>query len=264
MINNLLHRQPVALDSAQHRQLKVSLPVTDWSVASRLNAIFLAATEFGDACLEYPIFFVKSGQPENGVESIAPIAVLGVNAEQNLFLDGGQWRANYMPALLSAYPFCFGRVDAQSIALCVDTAYAPVNTERGEALFQADGKPSELTQKVLNHFETMEGEIQRTRLVCQRLQELDLFREMRLDATLPDGRQHSVDGFLTVDQDKMQTLDDAVVLELHRNGVLGLIHRHWISLAHMQRLIHWHAERAGAAPAANDATNPAATSPVKA
>jgi hypothetical protein len=66
---------------------------------------------------------------------------------------------------------------------------------------------------------------------------------MRLDATLPDGRQHTIDGFLTVDQEKMQTLDDAVVLEFHRNGVLALIHRHWTSLAHMQRLVQWHGER---------------------
>jgi hypothetical protein len=255
LINSLLHRQPVALDSALHRDLKVSLPITDWSMASRLNAIFLAATEFSDACLEYPIFFVKVGEEVAGVPQIAPIAVLGVNAEQNLYLQGTSWRASYLPALLRAYPFCIGRMDEQRFAVCVDTGWDQVNTQEGQALFQPDGQPTELTKSVQAHFETMEAEIQRTRLVCQRLQELDVLREMRLDATLPDGRQHTIDGFLTVDQEKMQGLDDKVVLELHRNGVLGLIHRHWVSLAHMQRLVQWHGERtAVAAPGTAAAT----------
>ncbi len=243
MINSLLHRQPVALDSALHRDLKVTLPITDWSLASRLNAIFLAATEFSDACLEYPIFFVKAGTGDMGAAQIAPIAVLGVNAEQNLYLEGKNWRANYLPALLRAYPFCIGRMDPERFAVCVDTGWAQVSTTQGQALFQADGQPTELTKSVQAHFETMEGEIQRTRLVCQRLQELDVLRDMRLDATFPDGTQHTIDGFLTVDQEKMQNLDEKVVLEMHRNGVLGLIHRHWVSLAHVQRLMQWHMER---------------------
>ena len=46
MINQFLHREPVAVDRDQHRLLKVTLPVTDWSVASKLNAIFVALVEF--------------------------------------------------------------------------------------------------------------------------------------------------------------------------------------------------------------------------
>jgi len=96
--------------------------------------------------------------------------------------------------------------------------------------------------------QALEADIQRTRLIGHRLQELGLLREMRFDATLPDGRKHSVDGFLTVDDRKVTDLPEAVVLELHRNGVLGLIHLHWVSLANMRRLVDWHAERAAVAP----------------
>ena len=62
MINQNLHRQPTALDSVKHRQLRLKLPVTDWSVADRLNAIFVAAAEFGDVCREFPIVFVRAGR----------------------------------------------------------------------------------------------------------------------------------------------------------------------------------------------------------
>ena len=250
MINQNLHREPVALDSALHRDLKLRLPITDWGVASQLNALFVAAVEFGDVCREFPIVFVKAGKEPDGTDAIAPIAVLGLTQNENLYVSGERWRAQYMPAILRMYPFCIARLDDERFAICVDTAFAGVNKTEGHAVFDAEGKPAELLQTMQKQLETLEGEIQRTRLVGKRLLELGLLREMRFDATLPDGRQHSVDGFLTVDDVKATALPDDVVAELHRSGVLGLMHLHWVSMGNMRRLVDWHVERGAAAPPA--------------
>jgi len=255
LINQNLHRQPTALDSAQHRQLKLRLPVTDWSVANRLNALFVAAAEFGDVCREFPIVFVRAGKEADGRDQIAPIAVLGLAQNENLYVAGDRWRAQYMPAVLRSYPFCIARVDEQRFAVCVDMAFAGVGNEEGMPVFEADGQPAPLLKTMQTQLETLEAEIQRTRLVGQRLLELDVLRDMRFDATLPDGRKHSVDGFLAVDDKKMTALPDTVVGELHRSGVLGLVHLHWVSLGNMRRLMDWHVERS-AAPAAPAVTTP--------
>ena len=256
MINQNLHRQPAALDSAQHRQLKLRVPVTDWSVASRLNALFVAAAEFGDVCREFPIVFVRAGKEPDGRDQVAPIAVLGLNPNQNLYVDGAAWRAQYMPAVLRAYPFCIGRVGDQRFAVCVDLAYAGVGDPAGTQVFEPDGQPASLLKTMQSQLETLEAEVQRTRLVGRRLLELDVLRDMRFDATLPDGSKHSVDGFLTVDDKKMTALPDAVVGELHRSGLLGLVHMHWVSLGNMRRLVDWHAQRQAAATPAVAATAP--------
>lgn len=256
MINQNLHRQPAALDSAQHRQLKLRLPLTDWSVANRLNALFVAAAEFGDVCREFPIVFVRAGKEPDGRDQIAPIAVLGLNLNQNLYVDGATWRAQYVPAVLRSYPFCIGRVDEQRFAVCVDMAYAGVDDPAGTPVFEADGQPAALLKTLQPQLEALESEIQRTRLVGQRLLELDVLRDMRFDATLPDGSKHSVDGFLTVDEKKMTALPDAVIGELHRSGVLGLVHLHWVSLGNMRRLVDWHAQRLTAAAPAVAAAAP--------
>ena len=113
MINQNLHRQAVALDSVQHRRLKLKLPVTDWSVAGRLNALFVAAAEFADVCRDFPIVFVRAGKEPDGRDQIAPIAVLGLTQNENLYVDGTRWRGQYLPALLQSYPFCVARVDEQ-------------------------------------------------------------------------------------------------------------------------------------------------------
>jgi hypothetical protein len=153
--------------------------------------------------------------------------------------------------MLRAYPFCAGRIDEQRFAICVDTAWPGAGEHNtGQVLFDAAGQPSEFLKTMQKHLEVLEGEIQATRRVGARLLELDLLRDMRFDATLPDGRQHTVDGFLTVDQEKAQNLPDNVVGELHRSGMLGLVQLHWASLGLMRRLMDWHLQRAAPARAA--------------
>jgi hypothetical protein len=250
LIINNLHRRAVALENDKHRSIKIRVPITDWSVAKDLNALFVAAVEFGDVCKEFPIVFVRAGKEPDGSDQIAPIAVFGLKQNQNLFLTGARWRGRYMPAVLRLYPFCIGRIDDQRFAVCIDGAFAGLNETEGQPLFEPDGKPAALLQEMHKTLETLDAEVQRTRAVGARLAQLGLLTEMRFDATLPDGSKHTVDGFLTVDEKKVQELDDKVVLELHRNGLLGLIQLHWVSLGNMRRLLDWHVERdAAGAPA---------------
>lgn len=246
MIIQNLHATPTALDREQHRSVKLRLPITDWGVAGRLNALFLAAVEFGDCAREYPIVFIRAGKGEDGKDLIAPIVVLGLVNGQNLVENKGQWRATYIPAVLRCYPFCIGRIDDAQFAVCIDSSWPGVNSAEGEALFTAEGQPTEFLLGMQKHLEALETEVQRTKAVGQRLLDLDVLRDMRFDTTLPDGRQHSVDGFLTVDEAKMQALPDETVGQLHREGVLGLVHAHWVSLGHMRRMAEWHAEREAA------------------
>lgn len=248
MINALLHRQPTALDRNEHRSVSLQMPVADWSVAGDLNALFVAATEFGDTAREFPIVFVRAGDDDDGRTAIAPIAVFGLQSRQNLYVGGsGNWRAAYMPAVLRMYPFAIGRIDAERFAICLDVAWKGIaqrDAAGTEALFTAEGEQTPFMQTVQKQLEVIEGEIQRTRRMCRQLRDLDVLRDMRFDATLPDGKKIALDGFLTVDDKKLHDLPDATVGELHRSGLLGLIHAHFVSMGNMRRLLDWQAERA--------------------
>jgi hypothetical protein len=255
MIHPMLHRQAVALDRNLHRDLRVHQPQPDWSFAATVNALFIAGAEFADACREYPILFVRTAADEQGRPQVLPIVALGLAPDENLYADGTQWRALYLPAMLRAYPFGLGRVgnDARPV-LAVDLAWAGLSRTDGTPLFGADGEPSEHLKALQQQLEQFEAEVRRTRELCRLLVDQGLLRDVRFDAEVADGPKLHVDGFLTVDEGKLGQLGDAELLALARNGALGLVHAHLISMGNLRKLVQWRVERGPAGRAAPPAT----------
>ena len=249
MINENLHKKAAALDRVKHRDLKLDLAARDLSTASALNAFFVAGTEFTDACKEYPVVWVSAGKGDDGKPQVAPIAVFGLKAGQNLCITGDAWRVRYVPAMLRLYPFALARVAATEMVVCFDESWVGFGTQ-GQALFDGAGAPTEFTTTVQKQLENFEQEVERTRLAGALLVDKDLLRDMRFDATLPDGSKLVVDGFLTIDEQKLAALPDADIVLMQRNGLMGLIHAHQISLGNMAKLVEWHVERLTAASSA--------------
>lgn len=251
MIINTLHKQMVALDRSLHRNLKIHQPQMDWSVAAGVNALFVAGTEFGDVCREYPILFVRAGADAQGKPLMAPIAAMGLAQGENLFLQGKTWRAAYIPALLRAYPFAIGRVGAEQRAvLTIDIGWPGLSQTEGLPLFDEAGEPSQHLQSMQKQLEHIELEVQRTRELGSLLVAKDLLREMRFDAELPGGQKLKVDGFFAVEEKQLTKLSDADLVAMHRNGVMGLVYAHLVSLGNLRKLVQWRAEAAPQATAA--------------
>ncbi|NCT82043.1 MAG: SapC family protein [Comamonadaceae bacterium] len=228
------------LDREIHKNLKLD---TEQSIVGRIadhNSVFLAAVEFADACKEYPIVFVRvgNGAADNSKPAVAPLAVLGLRAGSNLFIEGEKWTGNYVPAYVRRYPFMMARLDndANNLAVCYDAKWPGFNEATGEALFK-DGEPTEFLLNAKAFLENFEQEAERTRLICNLLVELDLLQDMRFEATLPGGEKIDVEGFLALDDKKYAELPDAKVLELHRNGLIALIEMHRLSMTNMNRLV---------------------------
>jgi hypothetical protein len=88
----LFFKEPVALMEGDKRSSYVTLPKS-FKFASKTNSVPLAVTEFEMACRSYLIVF-SSG------ETVAPVSIVGLRAEENLFLDEEcAWLSNtYVPA----------------------------------------------------------------------------------------------------------------------------------------------------------------------
>jgi hypothetical protein len=211
VIDPKLFVQPMALDRVQHRTLRLKPRGIRFDRTAGMNALFITAVEFSDVCRDYPIVFVEAGQGPDGQREVAP--------------------------MLRSYPLAIAPVDGTNYAVCFDAQADAVSTEEGERLFDDAGEPTKFMAERRQFLEEIEREVQRTRLVGRRLLELGLLRSMRFDATLPDGSKLSVDGFLAVDEEKLASLPEATVFDLHRTGVLSLIHAQQISLGLMRALV---------------------------
>ena len=98
----------------------------------------------------------------------------------------------------------------------------------------------------MDFLERFELEAERTRSFCERVVMLGLLKEMKADATLPNGETLSVDGFHTIDEDKLRALPEATVLELWRNGLLMLMQVHLMSIVNIRHLVNRKAARLAA------------------
>jgi hypothetical protein len=243
---NALYTNVMALDRVQHRALRLAHRFTDLTPTKGMNAVFVTAIEFADVCREYPIVYVRAGKDEaTGEDMIAPMAVLGLAPDENLYLqEGGGWRTGYVPAYFRRYPFGMAQIAPQQMAICIDRAFPGFSETEGEALFDDKGEPTEMMKGVQRFVEEYETEVQRTRGFCTELLKAGLLQDMRFDATLPDGQKLGVDGFLAIDEKKLAELPDAKVVEWHRNGLLGLVHAQQISMGLMRRLVEWRLQRA--------------------
>jgi hypothetical protein len=250
LIDPNLFADAKALDRTQHRGLRVDFEAVRHERTAGMNSMFVAAVEFGDVCREYPIVFIDAGKNESGLNEAAPVAVFGLGAGENLMLGAdGRWDARYVPALLRGYPFGIARADATNYVVVIDAAHAAAPSGQGERVFDDAGAPTPALEGRRKFIEAFEQEAQRTRVACHRLLELDLLRPMRFDATLPDGSTVGVDGFQTVNEERLAALTDAQVVEMHKSGLLGLIHAHQISLPLMRRRVERRLDRAASAKA---------------
>jgi len=238
MIDPTLFAEVLPLDRTRHRTMRFKAAGVRYDRTAAMNALFVTAVEFVDVCREFPIVFVEAGKSPEGRREVAPMAVLGLRPGENLMLraDGG-WAARYTPALLRGYPFGLARFDDANYAVCIDAKHGVLSPDEGERLFDDAGEPTPFLTQQREYLEQLEREAQRTRLLGQRLLELELLRPMRFDATLPDGQKISADGFLAIDEEKLAALPDATLVELQRSGVLSLIHAQQISLGLMRALV---------------------------
>lgn len=243
-VTPLFYQTPVVLNSEEHREWKLR-PLPGVGFTRNAHAVLLLAHEFFDAAREFPIVFVRDG------DSVTPIAMLGLADQENLFTDNsGRWFARYIPAYIRRYPFILSEPINDQTYLAVDTACEAVVTGAGDGqrLFDENGEMTEALKTIQEFVSQFQDSFNVTRQYTKMLDELGLFREMSLKAIMKsDGAEHSLAGFLIIDEEKLQNLPDEKIVELHKTGALRGIHTHLFSLANVNQLIERQAAKKTAA-----------------
>lgn len=225
----MLYRRPVVLSSQRHGHWRVRQGGAAFAAGS--HSIPLMVGEFAQASRAYPLVFAG---PDH-----LPVAVLGLEAEQNRFVTADQWQAGtYIPAYVRRYPFVFARTtdpDGYVLAIDADADMVVQGGEEGQPLFDGD-HPSEMTRQAMQFCEAFTREDIITRAFSAALAEAGVLIERQADVVLVDGRRHSLQGFQVIDPARLAALPDATIVHWHRQGWLAPAHFHLASLARFSDL----------------------------
>jgi hypothetical protein len=204
----------------------------------RLNSVFVNAVEMGKAGLDYPMAFVRDG----GSGEFFPVAVLGLRAGENLFVDpAGRWQAlRYQPAYVRRFPFCVVEIPAadgrepQRLICVQEDQLAPSATP----FFDGQGEPTPAWKNVQTLVESLEGARQQTRSFTRRLEAFGLLTPFDALA-LPSrgGQQLRLQGLHRVDEEKLNALGMREQKMLMRKGELRAIYAHLLSLENFATLL---------------------------
>ena len=140
----------VPLDKNHHATTKIN----NTNVFSHINdehMLPVVVHEFAVAGAEFPIVFIKNN------DTYQPVAMLGLAAKQNLFLQDNKWQALYVPRAVRHYPLLLVRdqADNERLLIGLDESSERVGSDEGFELFNADGSESEFLLSVSSRWLNM-------------------------------------------------------------------------------------------------------------
>lgn len=229
----------VTVDNTNHRQLKIEASKAELH-GKNLNLIPVVMTEFVNLAVQYPLVITKNGDTGQFVFS----AMLGFEAQENLFWKNDQWQGLYVPLQIRRQPFFIANPDEGSeqaqngdYIVCFDKNSPAVNTESGIAIFDEQGAETPYFQQVKSILAVLlAGETENKKLL-ELLQQMDLLQPMKLDITFENKTSTTLNGLYTVDQDKLAKLGNEQILSLHKADVLSAIYTLIASLGQIHALI---------------------------
>lgn len=226
------------LNNVDHKDLRV---VTDNAARYGDNVHFVMTfpIEFRRVQACYPIFFQKDAN----TGKFFPLALLGFEEGENLFLTEDGWDADYVPLMIKRHPFVIGYQQdpnaegGQRPVMSIDTEHPRVNSTEGEPLFLEHGGTSEFLTSmnaVLDDIQVGHG---MSELFVEALVELDLIETVSMEITLDNGAKRQLLGLYTINEDRLDALDSSAIDMLHGRRFLTPLFMIIASMATFRHLI---------------------------
>jgi hypothetical protein len=211
----------VLLDNITHKNLRVRLG-HGANYGDNIGTVPTFPTEFGDVQREYPIFFRRDA---NG--DYYPVVLLGFDKDENLYLEGDRWVAEYLPGIVARGPFLIGFQERQEGAevrrepvIHVDLDSPRISETEGEPVFLEQGGQSPYLQQVARVLNGLNDGFALCKSMFEAFAAAELIVPVNLEVKVTGLETMNLQGFYTIDREKLLGLDSAKLHQLHRTGYL--------------------------------------------
>lgn len=207
-----------------------------------VNQVLVFPNEFDALQREYPILFRRDARGE-----LQAVALLGLDRDENLYLQAGRWNARYVPASLQRGPFSIAAGDDAEPMIHIDLDHPRVSLDEGEPLFLPAGGHAPYLQQVTRLLATLYDGLEISRPFFAGLERFGLIEPVKLELKLDERITYDIPGVFTVSQGRLAGLDGPALAELNASGLLRAAYAVVSSLGNMPWLLD--AKRRKAVPA---------------
>ncbi|MGB5722375.1 MAG: SapC family protein [Woeseiaceae bacterium] len=223
------------LNREKHRDLRIK---TGYGAAlgDAARYVMTYPMEFRDIQSCYPILFTKDSN--TGVFFAA--AVMGFDADQNLFLEDNGWDAPYIPAMVRRQPFLIAKRDEDDNAdpvVSLDLDHPRASQDEGEALFDSEGGATEFLNQKIALLDKLHHGLQHSNGFVDTLLQHELLEQVTLDIAFNDGSKKSVQGFYCIAEERLYQLKGDVLESLNQAGYLQPVFMAVASMGRMRDVI---------------------------
>lgn len=229
----------IQLNNQTHKTLKASIKFSNEFGDNVSNALTFP-TEFMNVQKEYPILFSKN--PDTG--EFQSVVLFGFKKDENLYLQKGEWNANYIPAVMAKGPFLIGKEDQEIEGETVNSAIIVVNMDspridniNGEAVFLDNGISSPYLDKITHALSIIDQGTAMNKAMFDAFNEYDLIEPISLDIELNNGEKGNISGNYTIHVEKLAQLDGVALEKLNKAGFLSLAFSVTASLSNVKKLV---------------------------
>jgi hypothetical protein len=227
----------VLLNNVDHADLRVAIRAGAGHGDSA-NQLPLFPAEFEEAQRCFPIVF------RTGEQGLQAYALLGLDRDENLFLDGERWTSNYVPAFQRRGPFSIGisqsrpdEPEAGEPMIHIDLDDPRVGAADGLPVFLEHGGNAPLLTHIADVLRVIYQGMEDAPAIYAAWQEAGLLRPITMQISLGDEQVYELPDLLTIDRQALADLSGDTLERLHRSGLLEGAVLAAASLGNVQRLI---------------------------
>ncbi len=233
----------VILNNDDHLDLTVR-PVFGAAFGDAVNLAPVFPAEYVEAGREYPLFLQHD---EAG--GWRTVALLGLDRDENLFLDGDRWTARHVPAAHRRGPFRIGFQDGTPVILIDldDPRVAPAGDPAGVRLFRDQGGHGPALDRIADALRLLHDGVETAPALYAAWDAHGLIEPVRLEVKLDGGTTYTIADLHTVSTARLAALDGDALAALNRANFLAPAFLLAAAAGNVQRLIERRAERDPAA-----------------
>jgi hypothetical protein len=222
------------LNNIDHADLRIRLD-RGAAYGDAVNQAIVFPTEFEALQREYVLIFRRD---EGG--NWRATVLLGLDADENLYLEGDRWDADQLPALMEIGPFSIGLPrpgEAGEPMIHIDTDHPRVSAGEGAPLFLDQGGNAPYLDRIAGVLQAVFVGDQLSAPMFAAFEATGLLEAVTFDIELTSGRRYKLPDCWVIDAGRFAALGAEALAALHAQDFLRCAVWQLSSLGNLPRLI---------------------------